>query len=147
MKSEYVELIVHVEETQILPNGEASSLQGKLVKLLWRIYNEACEHGNIHASEALQKDTEFIQDTLLETDLFNFEERVDLRDRLDAISETLRIAMLADEWGREAFDEANEDPTEVAIPVLVADDFYTPLFDALGIFIEANPEPIALKIE
>lgn len=145
MNLQYADLINQIEETQVPTEGQSDYVQGEVVRLLWNLYKEAVEHGNIHADEALAKTTEFIQDVLLDTDLFSFEERMELRDRLEVISVTLGIAMQADEWGREAYSEDSEDPTEVAIPVLVADEFYEPLFDAVGRYLEAYPEPIPLS--
>ena len=145
MNLQYADLINQIEETQVPTEGQSDYVQGEVVRLLWNLYNEAVDNGNIHADEPLAKTTEFIQDVLLDTDLFSFEERMELRDRLEAISVTLGIAMQAAEWGREAYSEDSEDPTEVAIPVLVADEFYEPLFDAVGRYLEAYPEPIPLS--
>ena len=144
MKLENAEIINQVEAAQVPLEGKSIFLQGELVRLLRLIHNEACENSNINASDELVKTTEFIEETLLETDLFDLDERMELRGRFDAIRETLRIAIAADKWGKEKFDEDEEDPTEIAIPVLVADEFYAPIFDFLGRYLKANTEPIKL---
>lgn len=139
----YADLITAIEAT--LPaSGKADSLQGELVRLLWGIHREACDNGNANVTEESLLEATFVEENILEADLFNLEERMELRSRFDAIRETMRIAMLADAWGKEEFDEDAEDPTEIAIPVLVADEFYEPIFDALGEFLQANPAPLPL---
>jgi hypothetical protein len=141
----HADLITQVQETQSDEDGNPISVQAKLVKTLWDLYNEAVEYANVNSDAALIKTVDFIEDTLMDTDLYPFELRLELRDRLEAIRLTLGMAMQAEDWGRESYDSKDEDAViEIALPVLTADEFYEPLFDAIGDFLKEFPEPLPL---
>lgn len=145
MKLKHADLIDQTLETQLDEDGKPTTVQAKVVKLMTAIYDEALEHGNLNASDELIESTNFIEEVLMDTDLFSFEERVDLRDRLEVIRLTLTMAIQGQQWGQESFDREDEDAvTEVAIPVLTADEFYEVLFDAIGLYLHETPEAISL---
>ena len=145
MKLKHADLIDQTLETQLDEDGKPTTVQAKVVKLMTAIYDEALEHGNLNASDELIESTNFIEEVLMNTDLFSFEERVDLRDRLEVIRLTLTMAIQGQQWGQESFDREDEDAvTEVAIPVLTADEFYEVLFDAIGLYLHETPEAISL---
>jgi hypothetical protein len=145
VKLKHADLIDQTLETQLDEDGKPTTVQAKVVKLMTAIYDEALEHGNLNASDELIESTNFIEEVLMDTDLFSFEERVDLRDRLEVIRLTLTMGIQGQEWGQESFDREDEDAvTEVAIPVLTADEFYEVLFDAIGLYLHETPEAISL---
>jgi len=145
VKLKHADLIDQTLETQLDEDGKPTTVQAKVVKLMTAIYDEALEHGNLNASDELIESTNFIEEVLMNTDLFSFEERVDLRDRLEVIRLTLTMAIQGQQWGQESFDREDEDAvTEVAIPVLTADEFYEVLFDAIGLYLHETPEAISL---
>jgi len=146
MELKYADLINEVDEKLVPADGPSLYEQGEVVRLLNMIRNEAVDNGNINADAKLLAAVDFVEDHVLEADELDFEERVGLRDRFEVIRLTLNFAIEAAAWGENGIAENDdEDPTEVAVPVLTADEFYEPLFDALGLYLKTRPEPQLLE--
>lgn len=146
MELKYADLINKVEEKLVPTDGPSLYEQGEVVRLMNLIRNEAVDNGNINANAKLLTAVDFLEDRILEADGLDFEERVDLRDRFEVIRLTMNFAIEAAAWGENGIAENDDDePTDVAVPVLTADEFYEPIFDALGLYLKTRPEPLLLE--
>lgn len=144
MSTTHLELFNQIED-ELNSSDYKPYLQGEVVRALRDIHSAAVDHANTNANEELLQAVDILEDAALETDSYDFEERMELRNHFEVIRETLKLAIAAEAWGRENYSEDDEDPTEIAVPVIVADEFYEPLFEAVGIFLEENPKPLPMK--
>ena len=119
-----------------------SSLQNKLRNALEILQSEAVDNGNVNVDETHLELVDLFEAHLFGSFL-SADERRDLDGRLNALRYTLELAIGANRWGKESYDLEDEDAvTDLAIPVLVASEFYEPIFEAVSKFEKANPEPI-----
>ena len=121
--------------------GQSGILQGELLRQLEKLRYEAQNNGNMNWDENFDLFCTYIKDTLLNSGLFDEDQKNKLALSLESIRNKGRYALSYQE-GEISDDEAN--------PLLCAyvdNDLYDYIADAIAIFAEANPEPIGREID
>jgi polyhydroxyalkanoate synthesis regulator phasin len=92
MKSKYTKELTYIEETLVPNSGQADSLQGELLRQLWKLVDEAQRNGNMNWDEDFEYFTEFLKEKLVESDAVGEAKKAELAEILDKIKEAGQYA-------------------------------------------------------
>lgn len=120
-------------------SGQSDCIQGELLRQLEGLRNEARNNGNINWDDNFDYFCRFIEKNLIESGLFEGDEKNKIKGCLSIIKSRGRYAYSYNN-GEISDNEAN--------PMLFAyvdDDLYDYIADAIAVYAEANIEPIPYK--
>lgn len=133
---QYAEVCKTIWQTFVPESGSSGCVQGELLRQMEKLRNEACDNGNINWDDDFVYFCDFIEDTLIKSNLFD-------TIRCEKISKCLSYIKENGEYARSL---TNGDIPEYEVDVVklayTHDDLYDYVEDAIGEFYLANTEPI-----
>lgn len=120
-------------------SGQATVLQGELLREIEKLRYEAQNNGNVNWDSNFIYFCEFIKETLCGKDFYSEEEK----NKIILISEHLKSC---GEYAQKLYDEKiSDDEFDVMKIAYTDDNLYDILADAVGFWQFKNPEPVPFK--
>jgi len=138
MKTIYANELQEIWEKFIPKSGAADSLQGEMLRVLEKIQFELQDNGMINWNE----DFDYFCDFLIE----NLQKiQGDGYDQLDNALSALRKIKAQGAIAIESNSKEQDMPWLEDGAAMQEDEFYTPVYDTIGLFYKNNPEKITYQ--
>ena len=133
---QYFDVCQNIWKTRVPRSGQASTLQGEMLRQAEKLRNEARDNGNLNWDDDFSWFCDFLKETFKESGVFEQDQLNQLLTVLETIKKTGEYAA---DFNTGHIPEEEVDPDKIAY---VEDDLYNFIEDGIALFSMKNPEDI-----
>jgi len=136
---QYFDECKYIWKTHVPERGQASCLQGELLRIIEMIRYEAQDNGNVNWDDDYSYFCDFIARSLSEQPMFSEEEKAEIEAIMQHLKECGQYACA---FASGEITENDLDPDRLAY---TADNLYDIICDKIGKLQKEHPEPISYR--
>jgi len=138
-EKQYFDQCKFIWKNYVPQSGQATILQGELLREIEKLRYEAQDNGNINWDDDFAYFCDFLKETLLKQSIYTKDTKTKITLALDHFKE-------CGEYARKFSDgENSDDHVDMNKVAYVDDNLYDIISDAIGLFQKLHPEPIPFK--